>query len=109
MTTDAAVPGSMAAKLALLQAAAAWGDRLRPLLVVGSPADRLRDIAASEGGVALTEREDGLSIRFGAHVRWDVVLDDKDMVAGHSASGYGGLIDALGVDFAGRPHVPGDR
>jgi hypothetical protein len=102
------LPASAPEKLALLKKAAAWGDRLRPVLAAGTPVHRLREIAGSEEGLTVTDSRTGLLIRLGDHVYWDVTVNDDDIVTGYAASGYGDLMDLLRIDLAGRPHVPGN-
>lgn len=99
---------SIPEKLALVKAAVAWGDRLRPALVVGASAGRLREIAGSGGDLTVTDSPTGLIIRFGAYVYWDVTVDGEGIVRGYSGSGYGDLMSALGMDLEGRPYLPGN-
>jgi hypothetical protein len=102
------LPTSHADKLAYLQAAArhgaAIGDAARP----GAPAAPLRAYAAGMPALTLSEPMPGqLVLRYGDLVRWDVNLDPAGVVLGYGFSGYGDLMAALGIDFAGQPYCAG--
>jgi len=102
------LPKQPAEKLAYLERAAGYGAALRDLLAVGAPAEPVRGYVAAKPDLVAESTGIGLVIRFGDLVRWDVSLDDDDRIAGYGATGYQQLMEALGIDFSGRPYVAGN-
>ena len=103
-----ALPDDPAAKLACLERAARHGEGLRPLLVVGAPVGPVAAYVADHPDLAAERDGNTLAIRYGDLVRWNVMLGEGDRIEGHGASGYGRLMEALGIDFSGRPYIAGN-
>jgi hypothetical protein len=95
-------------KLAYLERAARHGEALRSLLDVGATVEPVEAYVAEQPDLAAERAGGGLAIRYGEQVRWDVTLGEGDRIEGYSASGYRPLMEALGIDFSGRPYFAGD-
>ena len=108
MSGSDALPGDPGEKLAYLERAAHHGKALRPLLAVGASLEPLEAYVAQQPDLAAERTGDGLRIRYGELVRWDVTLGEDDRIEGYGASGYGPLMEALGIDFSGRPYIAGN-
>ena len=102
------LPGEPGEKLAYLERAARHGEALRPLLAVGATVEPVRVYVAEHPDLAVERAGDGLAIRYGELVRWDVTLGEGDRIEGYGATGYRPLMEALGIDFSGRPYVAGN-
>lgn len=107
MTDCGALPGEPAAKLAYLQRGYALGQSLRPLLAAGAALQPVLDYIAAHPELTAERTGRRLAIRYGALVRWDATLEDG-RIAGHGASGFGPLMEALGIDFGGNPYQAGN-
>ena len=103
-----ALPDDPGEKLAYLERAARHGEALRLLLAVGASVEPVRVYVAEHPDLAAERAGGGLAIRYGELVRWNVTLGEGDRIEGYGASGYGPLMEALGIDFSGRPYVAGN-
>jgi hypothetical protein len=101
-------PRSPEEKLAYLKATAQHGDAITGLIESGAPASVLLDYDAGPVEISAVRAPNFLIVRLGPHVEWKTTLDEDDKAAGYSFSGYGVLMEALGIDFSGRPYVAGD-
>lgn len=101
----AQLPTSHDSKLAYLLAAAKHGKAINKMLKVGVSAAGLRDYVEQAKELSLTETDENrIILRFGDLVNWVVTLDQNDAIQGYGFSGYGDLMEELGIDFAGAPY-----
>jgi hypothetical protein len=108
MSGFGALPGDPGEKLAYLERAAHHGEALRSLLAVGGSVEPVYAYVAAHPVLSCERAGADLAIRYGELVRWDVTLGEGDRIEGYGASGYGPLMEALGIDFSGRPYTAGN-
>jgi len=108
MSDTEGLPDDPGEKLAFLERAARHGEALRPLFAIGAAPEPIHAYLAANPDLAVERSASGLAIRYGTLVRWDVTLDQGDRIEGYGASGYGPLMEALGIDFSGRPYIAGN-
>lgn len=101
----ALLPTSHDDKLDYLLTAAKHGEAINKMLKIGAPAAGLRDYVEQAKDLSLTETDENrIILRFGDLVNWIITLDQNDAIQGYGFSGYGDLMEELGIDFAGAPY-----
>ncbi len=93
---------------AVLARAYGHGQAIHELAVIGASYAALGRYVAVSDDLAENANEHGKRLSFADVVTWDVTLDNDQTILGFSQSGYGPLMEQLGIDFSGAPYEAGN-
>jgi hypothetical protein len=102
------LPTEPDAKLAMLKRAFEIGKRIGALARVGAPAGPLQVYLAGQPELTVEEGPRRLTARHPGNVRWEVRVGPDGRIEGMGSSGFGPLMEALGIDFSGAPYTAGN-
>lgn len=93
---------------ALLAAAYGHGQAIAQLAIIGQSDDALAAYVAQHPDISEVRVDTGSRLTFAEVVDWQITLDHGGRILGYSQSGYGPLMERLGIDFSGAPYRPGN-